>query len=114
MLRENFKWWTHKRKITNARHAGGTSRSSAEAPVMGVERRGCIMQFYHKENCRNTPVGGTEMIKTKPFLAYWSEADDWIKLPFKLCFLISNLFTDSAFCKKLLKKCNNLHFSLFN
>ena len=34
---------------------------------MGVERRGCIIQFYHKENCRSIPVGGTEMIKTKPF-----------------------------------------------
>ena len=34
---------------------------------MGVERRGCIIQFYHKENCRIKTAGCTEMIKTKPF-----------------------------------------------
>ena len=29
---------------TEARHKGGTARSSEEAPVMGVERRGCVVQ----------------------------------------------------------------------
>ena len=29
---------------TDASHRGGTARSSEEAPVMGVERRGCVAQ----------------------------------------------------------------------
>ena len=29
---------------TDAGHRGGTARSSDEAPVMGVERRGCVVQ----------------------------------------------------------------------
>jgi RNA-directed DNA polymerase len=33
---------------------------------MEMEQRGCIIQFYHKENYGYT-IGGTEMIKTKPF-----------------------------------------------
>lgn len=33
---------------------------------MEMEQRGCIIQFYHKENYGHT-IGGTEMIKTKPF-----------------------------------------------
>ncbi len=67
MLRENLKWKNHKRKRTDARHAGGTSRISDEVSVMGTERRGCIIQFYHKENYRVKLAGRTEMIKTKPF-----------------------------------------------
>lgn len=31
----------HMEKSTNARHWGGTARSSDEAAVMEVERRGC-------------------------------------------------------------------------
>ena len=50
MIRETLKWQPHKSKSTDARHAGGTSRSSDEASVMEVEQRGCIIQFYHKEN----------------------------------------------------------------
>lgn len=66
MLRETLKWKTHKSKSTDAGHAGGTSRSSDEISVMEMEQRGCIIQFYHKENYGYT-IGGTEMIKTKPF-----------------------------------------------
>jgi hypothetical protein len=39
MLREQFKWRTHKNLSTDARRRGGLERSSDEAPVMGVERR---------------------------------------------------------------------------
>jgi RNA-directed DNA polymerase len=45
MPRETREWWPHKRQSTDARHRGGTPRSSVEAPVMGVERRGCIVQL---------------------------------------------------------------------
>jgi hypothetical protein len=45
MLREKSKWKTHKDESTNAEYRGGTARSSEEAPVMGVERRGCVIQF---------------------------------------------------------------------
>ena len=39
MLREPFKWRTHKNLSTDARLRGGLERSSDEASVMGVERR---------------------------------------------------------------------------
>jgi len=42
MLRETFKWIPHENKSTDAEHWGGATRSSVEAPVMGVERRGRI------------------------------------------------------------------------
>jgi hypothetical protein len=31
---------------TDAGHRGGTAGSSEEAPVMGVERRSCVVQGY--------------------------------------------------------------------
>jgi len=37
MLREKFKWRTHKGESTDAGHRGGTTRSSDEVPVMGME-----------------------------------------------------------------------------
>jgi hypothetical protein len=45
MLREKSKWKPHKDESTNAEYRGGTARSSEETPVMGVERRGCVIQF---------------------------------------------------------------------
>ena len=45
MLREKFKWRTHKDESTDAGYRGGTARRSDEAPVMGVEQRGCVIQF---------------------------------------------------------------------
>jgi hypothetical protein len=44
MLRETFKWQTHKNQSTDARHRGGLVCSSDEASVMDVERRDQIVQ----------------------------------------------------------------------
>ena len=41
MLREKFKWRSHENESTDAKHRGGSSRSSDEDAVMGLERRGC-------------------------------------------------------------------------
>jgi hypothetical protein len=46
MLREKPKWKPHEGESTDAEHGGGAVRSSEEAPVMGVERRGCIDRSY--------------------------------------------------------------------
>src|SRR5262250_1393422 len=43
MPRETREWRPHQRQSTDARHRGGTPCSSDEAPVMGVERRGCLV-----------------------------------------------------------------------
>jgi hypothetical protein len=40
MLREKSKWGPHKDQSTDARHRGGTTRSSVEGCVMRLERRG--------------------------------------------------------------------------
>ena len=45
MLRETPKWRTHKGLSTDAAHWDGAVRSSAEASVMEVERRGGVRQF---------------------------------------------------------------------
>jgi len=45
MLREKSKWKTHKDESTDAKYRGGMTRSSDEAPVIGVERRGRVIQF---------------------------------------------------------------------
>lgn len=50
MRREKFKWRTHKDESTDAEHRGGAARSSEEASVMGVERRGCIDWLYDVVN----------------------------------------------------------------
>ncbi|RKX28428.1 MAG: hypothetical protein DRP71_17380 [Verrucomicrobia bacterium] len=44
MLREPFKWRPHENLSTDARHWGGVARSSDEAAVMAVERRGYVRQ----------------------------------------------------------------------
>src|ERR1017187_9353119 len=36
---------TRKDGITEAEHRGGAARSSDEGPVMGLERRGCVVQL---------------------------------------------------------------------
>ena len=46
MLREKFKWRTHKGESTDAGHRGGITCSSEEASVMEVERRGYIDWLY--------------------------------------------------------------------
>jgi len=45
MLREKSKWQIHKDESTDAKYRGGTACSSDEFPVMGRERRGCVIQF---------------------------------------------------------------------
>jgi hypothetical protein len=45
MLREKSKWRSHKDESTDAEYRGGTARMSEEAPVTGVEQRGCIIWF---------------------------------------------------------------------
>jgi hypothetical protein len=45
MAREKSKWRTHKGESTDAESRGGTARKSVEAPVMGVEQRGCVILF---------------------------------------------------------------------
>ncbi|MFC1719423.1 group II intron reverse transcriptase/maturase, partial [Candidatus Poribacteria bacterium] len=46
MLREKLKWKPHGGESTDAGHRNGAIRSSDETPVMGVERRDCIVQLY--------------------------------------------------------------------
>jgi hypothetical protein len=50
MLREKSKWKPHKDQSTKAKHRGGATRSSDEGTVMGLERRGCIVQLLTKEH----------------------------------------------------------------
>ncbi len=40
MIREKLKWRTHESESTDAGHRDGLTRSSVEASVMEVERRG--------------------------------------------------------------------------
>jgi RNA-directed DNA polymerase len=46
MVREKSKGRSPEGESTDAGHRGGTARSSDETPVMGVERRGCVVQGY--------------------------------------------------------------------
>ena len=64
MLREKLKWRPHEGESTDAEHRGGTTRSSEEVPVMGVERRGCVDRLYDVVNrfLREEPLS-----KAKPF-----------------------------------------------
>lgn len=39
-----------KDESTDAGHRGGATRSSDEGPVMGLERRGCIVQLWPEGN----------------------------------------------------------------
>jgi len=64
MTRETFKWKPHENLSTEARHWGGVARSSEEAAVMAVERRG-----YVRQSCLH-PTGETQEemgMKAKPF-----------------------------------------------
>lgn len=44
MPREKHKWRPHECESTDAGYRGGATRSSDERPVMGRERRGCLIQ----------------------------------------------------------------------
>ncbi len=50
MSREKSKWKPHEDQSTDAGHRGGLARSSEEVPVMGMERRGQIIQFRRGVN----------------------------------------------------------------
>lgn len=46
MIREKFKGQIPEDESTDAENRGGATRSSEEVPVIGMERRGCVIQFY--------------------------------------------------------------------
>ena len=50
MTRERHKRKTREANSTNALHRDGQIRSSDEASVMGVERRGCVDRLYDVVN----------------------------------------------------------------
>ncbi len=64
MLREKLNWTTQKSESTDAGHRGGATRSSDEAFVMKVERRGSIDQLELKKTTGNGRIG---LKQTKPF-----------------------------------------------
>lgn len=64
MLREKLKWKPHKSLSTKAEHRDGATRSSDEAPVMGVERRGSIIQLGLEKTTGN---GRIRLKQAKPF-----------------------------------------------
>ena len=60
MLREKFKWRTHKNESTDAQHGGGSIRSSVEAAVMAVERRDWIIPVSTSINFALLGKGGMD------------------------------------------------------
>ena len=57
MAREKSKWWPHKDQSTDARHRGGTARSSREGRVMRLERRGRVTHVSPRGS--TAEAGGT-------------------------------------------------------
>src|SRR6516162_5381718 len=52
---------------TEARRRGGAARSSVEGPVMGLERRGCVVRPWPLANRkREEPVGEAKPFKQRP------------------------------------------------
>ena len=43
---------------TDAGHRGGATRSSDEGPVIGLERRGCVVQLWSEVNRRREDPHG--------------------------------------------------------
>ena len=43
---------------TDAGHRDGAARSSGEGPVMGLERRGCVVQLWREANRRREEPHG--------------------------------------------------------
>jgi RNA-directed DNA polymerase len=64
MPREKHKWKPHKCQSTDAEHRGGATRSSDEDSVMGLERRGSIVQLELKKTTGNGRIG---LKQAKPF-----------------------------------------------
>jgi hypothetical protein len=50
MLREKFKWRTHKNESTNAEHSGGLPCMSDEVSVMEMEQRGRVIPLKLRIN----------------------------------------------------------------
>jgi hypothetical protein len=50
MLREKFKWRTHKDESTNAEHSGGLPCMSDEVSVMEMEQRGRVIPLKLRIN----------------------------------------------------------------
>jgi len=50
MIREKFKWKTHKNESTDAGHGGGAACSREEGSVMELDRRGCVVWLYFQVN----------------------------------------------------------------
>jgi len=50
--------YNRKCQSTDAEHRGGASRSSVECPVMGQERRGCLIQSYYAVNRKREEQDG--------------------------------------------------------
>ena len=50
MIREKFKWRTHKNESTDAGHRGGAASSREEGSVMELDRRGCVVWLYLQVN----------------------------------------------------------------
>ena len=50
MIREKFKWETHKNESTDAGHGGGVARIREEGSVMELDRRGCVVWLYLRVN----------------------------------------------------------------
>ena len=50
MIREKFKWRTHKNESTDAGHGGGAVSSREEGSVMELDRRGCVVRLYLQVN----------------------------------------------------------------
>jgi len=59
MIREKHKWKPHKCESTEARGRGGATCSSEEDPVMGLERRGSIVQLGKANNRKREDSIGT-------------------------------------------------------
>jgi RNA-directed DNA polymerase len=64
MIREKYKWKSHKYESTEAEHRDGATRSSDEDSVMGLERRGSIVQLEVKKTTGNRRIG---LKQAKPF-----------------------------------------------
>jgi RNA-directed DNA polymerase len=63
MLREKFKWRTHKNESTDAGHSGGLPYKSDEVSVMGMEQRGRVIQ----PELRINQFWEESLKKAKPF-----------------------------------------------
>jgi len=65
MLREKFKRKPRKNESTEARHRGGTTRSSVEVAVMATERRGRVIHVF--SDWSTIAIWEESNIKAKPF-----------------------------------------------